>query len=159
MSAPLRGAVGPSAGDGGSAAVAKLARELRNLGAANRRALRRRFQAVSQPLLDDARARASWSTRIPDAMSVRAIVDQTTGRYGVQLRVNATAAPHARPYEGLSQQGNEGYFRHPVFGDLDTWVSQRTRPYAWPAVQAKAPAVRKLLAEAFEDAAREAGFR
>jgi hypothetical protein len=49
------------------------------------------------------------------------------------VRVSASV-PHARPYEGISQQGSTSYFRHPVFGNRENWVSQATRPYAWPAV-------------------------
>jgi hypothetical protein len=143
----------------GSVAVSKLAAELHRMPAATRRALRRRLTALGQPLLSDARRRASWSSRIPAAMSVRPIADANRGRVGIQLRVNASQAPHARPYEGLSAQGSESYFRHPVFGDRETWVSQLTRPYAFPAVVSAGEKARGEVAAAAEDAAREAGFR
>lgn len=159
MSAPLGGTIGPRTGLPGSAVVAQLARDLHRMGPAGRRSLGRRFKGLSGPLLADARSRASWSTRIPGAISVRPIADANRGRVGLQLRISAKKAPHGRPYEGINSQGNEGYFRHPLFGDTDSWHTQKTRPYAWPAVVAKGEAARTAVLEAYEDAARDAGFR
>lgn len=149
MSAPLA-----------SVAASQLARDLHKMSRAQRKALRARILPLAGPLLTDARARASWSTRIPAAISVRPVVDHARGRVGVQLRVSVADAPHARPYEGLSRQGSSSYFRHPVFGDRDAeWVPQETRPFAWPAVVARGKDLRNAAAAAAEDAAREAGFR
>lgn len=138
----------------GSAQMAKLARDMHRMGPAGRRALRRRMKELSGPLLADARARASWSTRIPGALSVRPIVRDD--RIGVQLRASAAKAPHARPYEGMVQPDA---FRHPLFGDRDSWWTQKTRPFAVPAALAKAEDTRRAVLGAYEDAAREAGFR
>jgi hypothetical protein len=155
----LGGFIGPRGGLPGSQEVARMARDLHRMGRAGRGALRKRFRVLASPLLAEARSRASWSSRIPGAISVRTITDENRGRIGLQLRVSAAAAPHARPYEGINMQGNEGYFRHPVYGNTDAWVSQTTRPFAWPAVAAQGPAAREATLAAFEDAAREAGFR
>ena len=154
MSAPLSQSVG--AGGLGSAQMAQLARDLHRMGPAGRKALRRRMKGVAGPLLADARSRADWSTRIPGAISVRAIADENRGRIGVQLRVSAKKAPHARAYEGLVHPTS---FRHPLFGDPDSWWTQSTRPFAVPAVLAKAEDTKRAVLEAYEDAAREAGFR
>ena len=89
---------------------------------------------------------------------MRGISDMTRGRVGVELRVSK-GVPHARPYEGISQQGSTSYFRHPVFGNREVWVSQNTRPYLWPAVRGRARDMRAAVEQAFEDAARESGFR
>lgn len=83
---------------------------------------------------------------------------------GVQLRISVAKAPHARPYEGISQQGSLDQFRHPVYADPDkgrkewTWVSQQTRPYAWPAVKAASDKILPAIGDAYEAAARECGF-
>lgn len=160
MSAPLSSEIGNNGFTvQGAAAMQQLARDLHKMSAAQKRTLRKRFREVAQPLLADARRRASWSTRIPDAISVRAIADEARGRIGVQLRVSVKAAPHARAYEGISDQGNAGYFRHPVYGNPDVWRDQPTRPYAAPAVHAHGRAARVAIEAAAEDAAREAGFR
>jgi hypothetical protein len=139
----------------GSAQMAQLARDLHRMGPAGRRSLRKRMADLSGPLLADARGRASWSTRIPGAISVRPVLRDNL--IGVQLRVDAKKAPHARPFEGLVRPRS---FKHPVFGDRDAdWVTQTTRPFAGPAVDAKARATKAAVLGAYEDAAREAGFR
>lgn len=142
------------AGQLGSEAMASLARDLHRMGPAARRALGRRFRDLGEPLAADARRRASWSTRIPGAITVRS--ELRHDRVGVALRASAAAAPHARPYEGLGQGGQ---FRHPVYGNRDRWVSQPTRPFLMPAVKANEGRASEACALALEDAAREAGFR
>lgn len=146
MTAPLGGS--------GSAQMADLARKLYRMGPAGRRNLRRKLGELGSPVLAAAQARASWSTRIPGALSVRPVT--TDARVGIALRVRSGGdTPHARPFEGIT---GEGAFRHPVFGRPPPWVQQSTRPYALPAVQANEGAAAAASAAAFEDAAREAGF-
>jgi hypothetical protein len=134
----------------------QLARDLNRMGPAQRRRLKVAFAGIGQAALSDARSRAgAWSSRIPAAITTRAITDTTRGRVGVELRVSAKAAPHARPFEGL---GNGGTFRHPVFG-RDRWVSQKTRPFMAPATEGHAADARRAVEDTFEAAARECGFR
>jgi hypothetical protein len=148
----------PRIAHSGSLAIADLARDLHLLGTAGRRRLKARLQAVGQPVLAQARRNAGWSTRIPSAISVRGIADESRVRFGLALHISAATAPHARAYEGISQQGSTGYFRHPVYGNTDVWVTQTSRPYAWPAVQANAETTRQACLAAYEEAARDAGF-
>jgi hypothetical protein len=135
--------------------LAKLARDLHRMGPAGRRRLKKAFTDAGAPLQADARSRASWSSRIPGAISVRPLMSDVRGMVGVQLRVSAANAPHARPYEGMGQGGT---FRHPVYGH-DVWVPQATRPYAFPAVKATADKILPAIGDAYEAAARECGFR
>lgn len=121
--------------------------------------MRVEFTRIGQAALSDARSRAgAWSKRIPSAISTRPIVDVTRGRVGVELRVSRKV-PHARAFEGITQQGSAGYFRHPVFGNTGRWVRQATRPYAWPAARGRADDARRAVEKTFEAAVREAGFR
>lgn len=55
--------------------------------------------------------------------------------------------------------GQGGTFRHPVFGNREEWVSQATRPYAWPAIRGRIPQITADVGTAYENAARECGFR
>lgn len=142
------------AGSSGSLELSQLARDLHRMPAATKRRMRKTFSDAAQPMLSDAKQRASWSSRIPGAISVQ--VTSTDVRLGVVLRISAAAAPHARPYEGM---GTGGSFRHPVYGNRENWVSQATRPYAWPAVKAASDKVIPAIGDAYEDAARECGFR
>jgi hypothetical protein len=137
------------------------------MGAAQRRLLRVEFTRVGQAALSDARSRAgAWSSRIPSAITGRPILDMGRGRVGYELRVDVSErVPHARVYEGISQQGSVHHFRHPVYADPDlprnywTWRSQPTRPYLWPAVVGRRDQIATAAANAYEDAARECGFR
>jgi hypothetical protein len=142
-----------------SVQFSQLAKDLNKMGPAQRRRLRVEFTRIGQSALSDARSRAgAWSSRIPSAISTRPITDTTRGRVGVELRVSRSV-PHARPFEGISQQGSSSYFRHPIFGNTERWVSQETRPYAWPAARGRAGDAQRAVRESFEDAARECGFR
>lgn len=133
-----------------------LVADLGAMSPAMRAELRRGFRAAGAHALQRARANASWSSRIPGAISVRPLTGARTA--GVFLRVDANRAPHARPYEGISQRGGTRFFRHPVFGDEDTWVSQASRPYLAPAVQASGPEADAAVESAVRAAARAGRF-
>ncbi len=112
------------------------------------------LKRAGESVAADARARASWSTRIPGAVALSVRYGQR--RTGVLLRVSAARAPHARAYEGLGRPGN---FRHPRFGDRDAeWVTQARRPYAWPAVVAHRAETDHDVAGVVDAAARRHGF-
>ena len=145
----------------------QLQKDLGRMSTSQRKRLRQEFARVGQAALSDARSRAgAWSRRIPSAISGKPLTDMARGRVGYVLRVDVTnGAPHARAYEGISQQGSRSYFRHPVYADPNqtrsewTWREQRTRPYLWPAVNGRANDLRRGVEKAVEDAARDAGFR
>ncbi|MGH3097896.1 MAG: HK97 gp10 family phage protein [Streptosporangiales bacterium] len=139
---------------GGRGEVAELVRDLDDIPPELRRLLRPKLRAAAQPIVARARRKASWSTRIPSAIKVQT---SFSGRHpGVFIRVDATKAPHARPFENL---GKPGTFRHPVFGDREVWVNQKARPFLFPAVEAAGPHVREVVSDAISDAARLHGFR
>lgn len=119
-----------------------------------RRELRPALAAAAQPILQDAKARAGWSSRIPSAITVKSSFSES--RPGVRLVVNRAAAPHARAYEGLSSGGR---LRHPVFGNREVWVQQPTRPFFFPAVYAGREQVAAATSDALAAAARTSGFR
>lgn len=122
--------------------------------AAMKRRMRAEFTRAGQGALSDARSRAgSWSRRIPAAINGKP--ESSGDRVGYTLRVSVAKAPHARAFEGLGQGGS---FRHPVFG-RDRWVDQNTRPYVWPAVRGRSAGMNAAIGAAYEDAARECGFR
>lgn len=77
-------------------------------------------------IADEMRRRSDWSTRIPGAISVHA-----AGAHA-SITVSSIAAPHARPYEGLSGDP----FRRPVYGG-PAWVSQAARPFFFSSADAK----------------------
>jgi hypothetical protein len=104
--------------------------------------LREELPAAGQALLRASQANASWSTRIPAAHYLRA---GTGVNGGVSVGVDSVAAPHARPYEGMTVGGSRAFFRHPVFGNRDNWVQEATRPFLRPAVEAERPALEAAI--------------
>jgi len=114
--------------------------------------MRPALQKAAKPIVDDAKRRAGmWSTRIPDAISL------SVRKNGVMIRVSGQKAPHARPYEGIV--GNRKKFRHPVFGDRERWVEQRTRPFLIPAVNAHRREVTVEVARIIDHVLRLHGYR
>lgn len=109
-----------------------------------RQELRPRIRAGADSIVRDMKSRAGYSSRIPSAIRTTVSFASTTG--GVSIRVDARRAPHARPLEGTNARG--GYFRHPVFGDRTTWVSQPTQPFFFPAIKAGGDQLRRHISEA-----------
>lgn len=128
-----------------------LIRDLGQVPPAVRREGRTAMKKAAEPTLTRMKSNASWSTRIPDATTMR--VANTT--MGVRFRVNAGKAPHARPYEN---DGNEGYFRAPLYGDREHWFKHRARPFFYRAVEATADQVRDALGDAVMDIAARHGL-
>ena len=129
-----------------------MVRELGAMAPVVRKELRRGFRAAGESAGRRAKAKASWSTRIPGAIVVRPLTGANSA--GVFLRVNSARAPHARPYEGM---GGARTFRHPVFGQ-DVWVAEATRPYLRPAVQESRGDAEKAAIDAVHAAARAGRF-
>ncbi|MEU4578928.1 HK97 gp10 family phage protein [Nonomuraea sp. NPDC023979] len=134
-------------------AIRQLSKELDGIPKDLRQKLRPALRAAAGPVVQDARGRASWSTRIPRAisMSVRFSRDP-----GVLIRVRRKVAPHGRAYEGITGASD---FVHPVHGHRDREVAESTRPYLEPAVRAAADTVLAKAAAVVDEVAREHGFR
>jgi hypothetical protein len=131
-----------------------IARDLRNLPPETQKAVRPALRQAGRLIAQDAKTRASWSSRIPGTIRVETSVN--ANREGVQVRAGGPSAPHARPYEGLSVRGSE--FRHPVYGNREVWVAQATRPFLFPAAQANEVQAAELVSSALTDAAIALGF-
>lgn len=139
----------------GSPEVRRLITDLEQVPKSLRRELGARLRKAAQPIQAEARRNASWSSRIPGAITMRT---RFSGKKpGVMLRVNARAAPHARAYEGLTSRGTT--FRHPTFGHRDRWVTQAERPFLFPAADRHADNVVEAVGEAIDASARLHGWR
>lgn len=138
----------------GSEDVRKLVNDLRKIGDGVGRNLGKEFKRAAGPVAQQARANASWSSRIPGAISVG--VSSSRRFPGAQIKVSKDKAPHARLFE---YPGRGGAFRHPVYGNREVWVDQRGRPFIRPAVRAKGGEFVKAADRAVDSAAKAAGFR
>lgn len=119
-----------------------------------RTALRPALKAAAEPIVADARGRASWSRQIPGAITLSVRLSRRNP--GVSIRVRQTKAPAGRAYEGITGATS---FRHPVFGHRDRWVTPATRPYLAPAAEAGTDEVLVAAAQTVDQVARDLGFR
>lgn len=118
-----------------------------------RRELRPAIRDGAEHIIRDMQGRADWSTRIPSAIKMSVLFSSLGSGGGAKIRVDRNLAPHARPFEGASSRG--GFFRHPVFGDRTTWVSQSTRPFFFPAIKAGRAQLQKNIADAVRASLRK----
>jgi hypothetical protein len=143
--------------------IAQIIRDFGKIPLEFRQQVRPEIKRAADPIVAEAKRNAAWSTRIPDAIGVRARLAKK--KQGVAIVVNQKKAPHARPYEGVGTKGNT--FRHPVFGtgdrrgahSQDTWAEQKKRPYIFPAVRKHRVTVTDAVADAIEKAARKHGWK
>ena len=126
--------------------ITRLARELGNVPLALRRELRPQLRAAAVHIVDDMKDRASYSTRIPNAIGMS--VSFSAKRGGITIKVNSKKAPHARVLERGNDGSRSNTFRHPLFGNTEVWVDQNTRPFFFPAIKAGRPELRKRISEA-----------
>lgn len=130
-----------------------IARDMRSLPEESRLAVRRRLRAAAEPLAEETRRRVSWSSRIPSTVKVR--TSFRVNRENVMVVMGNASTPHARPYEHL---GQEGVFRHPVFGKDDVWVDEPARPALFPAAIAGEGRMTAEVTKTLDDAAAALGF-
>jgi hypothetical protein len=115
-------------------------------------ALRKNLKAAAEPMAQQVKSTASWSTRIPGAVGVQ--VRFTAKKVGVSIFVSRKKAPHARPIENSGQGGT---FTHPVFGR--GVAKQAARPFFFNQLAQHMPTVEEACMKAIDDAAQAAGFR
>lgn len=107
-----------------------------------KRALRPGLRAAGSLVANDARLRASWSTRIPRAIKIS--VTFAGKRQGVSIIVDRKKAPHGRPYE---HGGRLGTFRAPLHGNRRYWYPHEARPFLEPALEAKGDEAAREIAD------------
>jgi hypothetical protein len=135
----------------------ELRRLIKDLGAIPkdyRKEVRPELRKSAQPLVAKVKSNASWSTRIPKATKLS--ISLAGRKPGVRVVVNETKAPHAYYYEN---DGKQGTFRHPLFGNRRHWYSQRARPFFFDPLESGAAEVADDLSNIITLAARRHGFR
>ena len=136
----------------GSEGMKILATRLGMMPAELRPRVRAALKVSGESMRSRAAAQATWSTRIPKALKTRTRF--AGSRPGVWVAASRNIAPHARPYEGIT--GN-ATFRHPTL-DPEKWVTQSTRPFLVPAVEATNDEAIRAAIDALDGAVRAAGF-
>jgi len=129
---------------------AKASKDLKGAGPQFRMQMAAGLKEAMQPVLSSAQSHASWSTRIPKTIKISAT------QSGVSIKAGGAKAPHAAAFEN---EGNQGSFRHPVFGNLNLWVAQEARPFIHPAITANVDgAMLEKVIAAMDAVFKEAGF-
>lgn len=138
----------------------QIAADMRALTPATRKAIRPKLRAAGRMVVDDAKSRSSWSSRIPG--TVRMTTSFRVDREGVTVSAGTRSTPHARPYEDVLRRGR---FRHPVFADAKNrtrkgwiWVTQQSRSFLFPAAEARQAEATAAIRSALDEAASELGF-
>ena len=119
--------------------------------------LNKRMRLAAQVVADDAKSRASWSTKIPATIKVR----------GGAARLSVVAGkgvPYAVPYEYGGKKMAKGTFKHPVFAavgsarynDKGSWPTENTRPFLLPALAANREIVMESIVTAVNETIDEA---
>lgn len=129
--------------------LTKFARELGKIDKPLRAELTKSLKATGEKVADRARDNASWSTRVPQSIKVRARSLQIT------IIADPRVAPEAAP---LENKGRDGFFRHPLFGDREIWVDQKARPFLAPALRTVDKSVLNEMSDALDHALRASGL-
>lgn len=117
------------------------------------RDVRKPLRKVGQEMLADARAKSSWSSRIPGSLSLRVALGGGR-RPGVSIRSSLRAAPHARVYEGVLSDS----FMHPLFGQDGPMYPEGARSFLLPAVQENTDRIVDEITRLVDDVHRRAGL-
>lgn len=121
-------------------ALARLARDLRAAAPEAWKACRVSLRAAGEIVAQDARARTSYSSRIPGSIKVR-----VTSGGNVKVVAGGEAAPDAAAIENRGR----GHVRHPVFGDREVWTDKNSRPaFLAPALEAHYEEVADMVTDA-----------
>lgn len=97
-----------------------------------------------------------WERRLsPFSRKIASTVKPGAAGSSAYVKAGGAKAPHAVPFEN---DGKDGTFRHPVFGNRKLWVSQKAHPTATQALEAAADEALEATADAIDKWARDAGF-
>jgi hypothetical protein len=138
--------------------MAAMMADIRAMGPDSKRAMTKTMKSSAGSILQEAKRRASWSSRIPRSLTVRVITRQN--QPGIRIVSRSTVAPHGRIYEfGKAGKGRSGSFRAPLFGDRSRWYSHSTRPFIVPSVRNGMNGFREDIDRAVKIAYTKAGFK
>jgi hypothetical protein len=141
--------------------------ELREFEPALYRGMRKQLREIGQQATEDIKAELAKSSPDggPDTGRNRSLLAAAT-RVSISFGVRSagakiTTSPSKLPAEhkSLLSVYNMHEFRHPVFGDKDTWQSQQGRPYFYGPVKKNLSDVAARMGEAIDDAMKAIGAR
>lgn len=130
-----------------TAGLTELAAKLRAVGAAATERFDESLEKAGEIVVTDARARASYSSKIPGSIHV-----EVAGPGFVRV---TTSLPEAVAIENRGR----GHVRHPLFGTREHWYTKNSHPaFLHPALYATREEVVASLIETIHEAFVEAGL-
>jgi hypothetical protein len=121
--------------------VARMARGIRGIAPEAWRAARVRLRAVGEVVAEDARQRASYSTRIPAEI-------KATSTAAGNVRISVTGEPSV-----AIENAGKGFVRHPTYGHRDRFTSKNSHPaFLLPAYAGKQEWALSEMEKAYWDA-------
>lgn len=146
----------------GSAQLRQVAADLKAAGSPARglrRNLTKNLRAAAQPIKKSAQenarnipAHGPGHTGLRVAVANATTVRVTTGR-SVLVRVWTNPARMPQGQQALPAKIEYGNWRHPVFGEAGTWVSQDSHPYMAPAAAAHIGGVSAAVLKSVDEVA------
>jgi hypothetical protein len=125
-----------------------MADELRALGPEVDVAIRSGIRTILGVIAEEAKSRASFSTRIPGSIRVRVSPRGLSG----SVSAGGAAAPDAAPIENKGK----GNVRHMVFGDTNVWTDKNSHEaFLAPALEAKTSEVEAMIDTLLESVIEE----
>lgn len=149
----------------GGEELRRVSRELRRMDNPEiKKRFRKELRAAARPLVPKVREsiRAIPSARgySPDGLrgalsKATRLEVKTAGRQaGVAIRVDGRKMPsHMKSLPSMVE--GKKRWRHPVFGNRDTWVSQPRHPYFYSALRAAGPASRRAVSKVLDGITRD----
>jgi hypothetical protein len=125
-----------------------------------RRKLNKGLREAVKPTLQHARSavmrfpsHGTHHTGLRRAVANSLAITAAGGRVAIQIR--HSKLPEGKENLPNRMEGIGGPWRHPVFGDRETWVTQPSYPWFYPTMRADRPQVEKSINEVIDAIAKE----
>jgi hypothetical protein len=116
-----------------------------------------RSKVKSLPSRGESKRRGRPPLRRSVARATRLQMTARNNFVGVTVRVDPKKMPPGMHNLPAYLEGRDPFhrWRHPVFGDTDTWVQQRSRPYFYDTMRRFTPDAERAIAQAAESIQRQ----
>lgn len=140
----------------GAAELARVAADLRKMDRALVTELRRGVRGAAVPITNAVRqAAAAHSRTVARSVTLETRMGPKTAGVSISAKRSKMPAGH-EAFPALME--GPGTFRHPVYGNPGTWVSQQAHPFLAPTVEPRLEQVQVAIVGAVDAAARSANL-
>lgn len=101
--------------------------------------------------------RSALAAGVTSSIRTGRVSKKTGDVSGEGIRITATAKKLPMDQKPMLYLYGRDKFRHPVFGDTDTWVNQRGKPWFYRPISKQRNTFKKAVVDVIDAAAREIG--